>query len=251
MRRMVALIPSVTIKTSAVLVAALALTAAGCGEKDEATTPTTASTKAKERPEQQRESIPASLRTLESSSEDLIDDALAGKRPGVVAKAKALRETADGAAADDLREAKVPAKAIKELQTRARAVEKLAPKANFVNVALASNRVFGMVPDFFARYRTKVPPGITRLDHSDFEAKLRARAGDRKVLKPVVARLDKFWKELRPRVVNAGGSKPAKSYSAHVKRMKTLAKGTDMKAAEREAQHGLDLVDQLEQVYER
>src|SRR6185503_15518263 len=135
----------------------VALLAAGCGEKDESTTPaTTGSRPPAQKRQKTRPPIPASLRTVESASEDTIDLALARKRTQVVAKAKALRAAADGPAADDLREADVPAKAIKEFQTRARAVDRLAAKADFVKVALASNRVFAMVPDFFARYRTRV-----------------------------------------------------------------------------------------------
>ena len=54
----------------------------------------------------------------------------------------------------------------------------LAPSAPLLDVALASNRVFALVPGFFARYETPVPASVTELDYLDFEAKLESRAHD-------------------------------------------------------------------------
>jgi hypothetical protein len=111
---------------------------------------------------------------------------------------------------------------------------------------LASNPAFEMVPGFFARYRTKVPATVQMLDYLDFEAKLRATAGDDARRRGAVSGLDHTWTELRDEVVARGGTSAARSFDAHVRRLRALHAGP---AAVREAQHGLDLVDRIEDVY--
>jgi hypothetical protein len=208
--------------------------------------------------------IPRALRTAESAAEDTIDLALAGKRAKVVAKANALKAVADGPAEAALRAAGVSDGQIAEFRARADEVAKLAPKADLLRVAMASNRAFGLMPEFFALYDSPVPAAVTALDYLDFEAKLQAEAGaaaalrsavtrlDRSVaaLRSAVTRLDRTWLKLRPDVVRSGGARVAARFDAHVQRMERLAAAGN-RAAGKEAQHGLDLVDELEAVYDR
>lgn len=194
--------------------------------------------------------IPSALRAAESDAEDTIDLALAGRRDRVVAKARALKAVADGPAGPALHAAGVTDVQIAEFRARADEVAALAPRAPLLRVALASNRAFGLIAGFFARYDSPIPPQVTALDHLDFEAKLRAKAGDAVALRSAVNRLDGTWTTLRPEVVAAGGARVATRFDAHVMRMRRLASSARA-AVVREAQHGLDLVDELEAVYRR
>jgi hypothetical protein len=89
------------------------------------------------------------------------------------------------------------------------------------------------------------------MDYSDFEAKLQALAGHRARVAKAADGLAGVWAALRARVVAAGGKAAAGRFDAHVAAMRSLL-GADApeRALAREAQHGLDLVDEVEQVYE-
>jgi DNA-binding transcriptional LysR family regulator len=50
----------------------------------------------------------------------------------------------------------------------------------------STNRAFGLVPGFFALYESRVPADVIQLDYLDFEAKLRAKAGDGAALRSAV-----------------------------------------------------------------
>ena len=200
----------------------MALIAAGCGDDSSGSKDETAGPKGP---------IPPSLRTVESASEDIIDLALAGKRAEVVQKAKRLNAAAQGIDGVDARAAKVA---------------RLAASAPLLDVALASNHVFALVPGLFARYETPVPASVTKLDYYDFEAKLESRADDVPRLGAAVGGLTGTWSSLRADVPD---KQAAARYEAHVKAMARLADNADPPATQREAQHGLDLVDELEESF--
>lgn len=243
--------------TRALVVAAMASTlVAACGESGERTgastadKTSTADSRTVPAGAARHGPIPRALRTAESASEDTIDLALAGKRAKVVAKSHALKAVADGPADAALRAAGVSDRQIAEFRSRADEVAKLAPRADLLRVALASNRAFGLMPEFFALYDSPVPAAVTALDHFDFEAKLQAKAGAPAALRSAVTGLDRTWLRLRPDVVRSGGARVATRFDAHIKRMERLAAAGNP-AAVKEAQHGLDLVDELEAVYNR
>jgi hypothetical protein len=232
-------------RAGATLIAALVL--AGCGSDQ----PTTSAPRTAPPAQAPRGAVPPVMETVESASEDTIDLALAGERAKAVKTTRRLKAAADGPAASALRKAGVGDAQIAEFRQRAAAVARLAPHAPLLDVALASNRAFAMVPGFFAHYKTRVPAVVGRLDYLDFEAKLRSRAHEDVPLRAAVGQLDSTWRDLRPSFVKAGGSRVAPSFDAHVHRMLRLsAAGADARAV-REAQHGLDLVDELEAVYKR
>jgi len=101
---------------------------------------------------------------------------------------------------------------------------------------------------FFARYDSPIPPAVTALDHLDYEAKLQARAGNVPAIESAVKELDRSWASLGPDVIKAGGEREAARFEAHVARLGRLA-ARGGPAVAREAQRGLDLVDEIEAVY--
>ena len=229
---------------------------AGCGgesgsESAEPSAPeTTATTTAPSTLERASKGpVPASLRSAESAAEDLIDEALAGGRSQVVANANELATVASGSLRSALREAGVAPAEISDFQRRAVEVERLAPAAPLIEVALASNHAFELLPDFFARFKVEVPVDVTKLDYLDFEAKLESKAGDVAKLGGAVRGLGGVWSRLRPKVIRAGGAKAAADYDAHLKAMAGLADNAHAGATQQEAQHGLDLVDDIERVF--
>jgi hypothetical protein len=187
---------------------------------------------------------------VESGAEDTTDFVLAGERAKAVASADALHRAAQGPAAAELRKAHVPRAQVDELRARAAAVRKIVARGKPIDVALAANRAFALVPGFFAVYRDPVPADVTRLDYFDFQAKLEALAGDRGAVREAVRGLAAVWQRLREPVAAAGGRAAAAAFDGHVRALGSLVRsGARTRAIAAEAQHGLDLVDKLEAVY--
>ena len=221
------------------VVAAVTFIAAGCGDD------------AKDEPPA-KSKIPDSVRAVESGAEDTTDFILAGDRAKAVKSANALNDAAQGDAAKDLADADVPAAQIDELKARAAEVKRIVERDKPIRVALAANRAFELVPDLFAAYSDRVPAQVTRLAYLDFEAKLRALAGDRGRVADAVSGLRVAWKEQRKKVRRAapGGSAARDHFDAHVRTMRDLVDAdASLEQIAREAQHGLDLVDEIEAVY--
>jgi hypothetical protein len=93
-----------------------------------------------------------------------------------------------------------------------------------------------------------VPPAVGTLDYLDREAELRSLAGQRTAVPTLVQRLSRTWAGVRPRVRAHGGGSVAGAFDRHVAAMTRLAPagGADLR---REAEHGLALVDDVEQVF--
>jgi hypothetical protein len=220
----------------------IALAGCGGGEGEESETREASETGTKS-------TIPDSLRAVESGAEDTIDFALGDDRANATEAAKTLDEAAQGEAANDLMKAGIPATTIDQLRARADKVAAIAAEGEPVAVALAANRVLELVPGFFAAYSDPVPADVLRLDYLDFEVKLEALAGDRKKAAAAAGSLKMTWNGLRSQVVAAGGESEAKTFTDHVDSVESLlANGSDQEIAD-EAQHGLDLVDELESIY--
>jgi hypothetical protein len=197
-----------------------------------------------------RPPVPASLTALESNAEDLVDVALAHDRAGVTSKASALAASAGGATAATLQAAgtsKVDVVALKSLVTR---VARLSRAGSYTSVALAANAVSGRVSELYVHFADPVPVAVRRLDYLDREAQLRSLAGQRKAVPPAVARLAATWAPLRHSVVGHGGATVAAAYARHVAAMQRQAKAPGS-AFRREAVNGLNIVDELENVFLR
>lgn len=197
-----------------------------------------------------RRSVPRSLSKAESAAEDTIDLILAGRRDEAIRSAGALDQLAHGDLERDLT-ATASKEELGEFQGRAAEVARLAPEGEPVQVALAANRVFELVARFFTRYETETPGGVMYLDYLDFEAKLRALAHELEPVRATVGQLSKTWGELASSLPSGDRAAAARTrFEAHVAALATLAAtGTDFDGIAKEAQHGLDLVDELEAVF--
>ena len=187
--------------------------------------------------------VPASLRAVESSAEDILDAALAGERGEVVAKAASLKAAANGPAAAALARSGLSSAKVGQLKQRANRVAQLAARGSFTDVALAANAVSQLMPDFYGRFQDPVPAPVLKLDYLDREALLHSLA-------TTVKELERTWVRLRPAVIAAGAAKEAAAYDRHVAALKRLAPGAG-KNVQTEADRGLNLVDQLEQAFLR
>jgi hypothetical protein len=197
-----------------------------------------------------RKSIPRSLSRAESAAEDSIDLILAGNRDKAIRSAATLDQLAQRDLAEDL-EGVASKEELGELQARAAELARIAPSGEPIAVALTANHAFELIAQLFGRFQSDVPGAVLVLDYLDFEAKLRALAHDIDPLRATVTRLSTTWSELAksyPAGDKAGAVRGR--FDAHVAAMTTLAAtGTDFDGMAREAQHGLDLVDEVEEVY--
>jgi hypothetical protein len=197
-----------------------------------------------------RRSIPRSLRQAESAAEDSIDLILAGKRDQTVRSANTLDKLAQDDLARDL-EGIASKEELGELQARAGELAGIAPTGEPIAVALAANHAFELIAGFFGKFKSDVPGAVLLLDYLDFEAKLRAMAHEIDPVRATVTRLSTTWSELAKTFPSGDKAGAARTrFDAHVAAMTTLAAaGTDFDGLANEAQHGLDLVDELEEVY--
>ncbi len=220
--------------------ATVTVVAAGCGGDD----------KKDETPA--KRPIPQSLRVVQSGAQDTADLVLAGERAQAVKSANALDDAAQGDAAEELEDADVPAAQIDELKARAAELKRIVARDKPIRVALAANRAFELVPDFYAVYSDRVPAQVTRLDYLDREVKLRALAGDRGRVADAVSGLEVAWKEQRKKVRRAApaGSAARDHFDAHVRDLRELVDAdASLERVAREAQRGLGFVDEIEAVY--
>jgi hypothetical protein len=194
--------------------------------------------------------VPSSLKALESSAEDLVDEALAGHRVGVITTATELSTLANGPAAASLLRAGAPPATVQRLRQRAAVVHRLAANGSFPRVALAANAVSGLMPGLYARFRARVPPSVLTLDYLDREAQLRSVVAERENVARAIVQLASTWARLRAKVFAAGGGAQAAAYDRHVATMKHVVEGS-LKRVRDEAVHGLTLVDELEAVFTR
>ena len=217
------------------VVLAISLTGAACGAADGG---------------EGRRSVPRSLSKAESAAEDTIDLILAGKRDAAVRSAGDLDKLAHGDLEKDLT-GTASKEELGEFQGRAAEVARIAPEGEPVQVALAANRVFELVARFFSRYEADQPGSIMYLDYLDFEAKLRALAHEIEPVRATVGQLSKTWGELASSLPSGDKAAAVRTqFETHVAAMAALASaGTDFDGMAKEAQHGLDLVDELEAVY--
>ena len=198
-----------------------------------------------------RRSVPGSLTKAESAAEDTIDLILAGKRDQAVRSAGSLDKLAHGDLDEDLA-GTASKEELGEFQARAAEVARIAPDGEPIAVALAANRAFELVARFFGRYQSDVPGSVMFLDYLDFEAKLRALAHELEPVRAAVDQLSKTWSELAKGLPSGEKAAAVRTdFEAHVAAMTALvAAGTDFDGMAKEAQHGLDLIDELEAVYQ-
>lgn len=191
--------------------------------------------------------VPKPLTRAETAAEDVIGFLEKAQPAKSRAEARVLRTLAHGSAADALRRSGVPPARIASFQRRADLTARLsAGNAPALSVSQAANDVSQLMAGFYARYQDPVPAAVLKLDYLDRQAQLDARAGDTAALRHTVARIATTWRQVRPALVKAGGAAVARSYDRHVT---ALQRGGTATAIDKEAVHGLDVVDQMEGVF--
>ena len=197
-----------------------------------------------------RRPVPRSLSRAESAAEDTVDLILAGQRDKAIRSAGTLDTLAQRDMADDL-EGIATKEELGELQARASELAKIAPTGEPIAVALAANDAFELIARLFGKFKSAVPSTVLVLDYLDLEAKLRALAHEIDPVRLVVIRLAAAWGELLKSYPSGDKAAAARDrFQAHIAAMADLAAaGSDLEGLAKEAQHGLDLVDELEAVY--
>ena len=195
-----------------------------------------------------KSSPPPVLTTVESSAEDIVDYALAGDRARVVAEASKLRTEANGEAERVLIRSGVESSEVALLGKRSNRVATLAHSGSFVAIALSANAVSQLMPALYQHFRDPVPSTILKLDWLDREAQLRSLAREPSKVSSAVAELGRTWPLVRGKVIAAGGASEAAAYDRHVAAMRRLDPRAGKKL-QAEASRGLELVDDLEQVF--
>jgi hypothetical protein len=190
--------------------------------------------------------VPQSLLTVESASRDVMELALAGKRREVVRRSRELAAVARGPARTAL--AKIGQSDTGDLVWRTARIERFASSAPLLKVALATNRAFQLMAFYLDQYKTGALPDVTWLRYIEYQARLQAKARDGKRLHVAVVALRRNWQIERPDVADV---RTVRRFDAHVKSMTRLADNADPAQTQREAQHGLDLIDELEEVLQR
>lgn len=167
-----------------------------------------------------------------------------GKPAKSKAEARILRGLAHGKAAGELRQAGVAESRVAAFQQRADRTARLSlGGASQLRVSLAANSVSQLMPSFYGRYQDPVPPKVLKLDYLDRQVQLDSRGAQKANLRATVRQLDATWQQLRPQLVQAGGAKVAKAYDQHVNALK---RGGTATAIQKQAVHGLDIVDKME-----
>jgi len=197
-----------------------------------------------------RDPVPASLMETESAAEDIIDFVLSHDRGSLVTRASSLRAAANGPAAAALTRAGVPSAKVAQLKRRAERVTQLARSGSFIDIALAANAVSQLMPDLYARFRDPIPAPILTLDYLDREVQFRSVARQPEKVAMAITALERTWMRLRREVIAAGGAKAAAAYQRHVVALRRLGPraGKELQA---EAVNGLNLVDEIENVFAR
>jgi hypothetical protein len=199
------------------------------------------------KPAVSRSTVPQALTRAETAAEDVIGFLEKGQPAKSRAEARILRSLAHGAAAQELRRAGVSDAQVAAFQRQADRTARLSHAgAPALRISLAANGVSRLMPGFYARYQDPVPAAVLRLDYLDRQVQLRSMARQHARAQQAADQLAATWRKLRPQVIAAGGASVAQKYDGHVAK---LTGSGGVAALQSEAQHGLDLVDQLEQVF--
>ena len=191
--------------------------------------------------------VPASVTRAETAAEDVIGFLEKGQVAKSRSEARLLKQLVNGPAAADLRLAGVTSAQIRELQRRGDRVAQLSlSAATRLKISLAANNVSQLMPALYARFQDPVPASVLRLDYLDRQVQLASMAGNRSGVRAGVSSLATTWKQLRPAVVAVGAAPVAKQYDAHIKSLRTA---TSPRVIQKQAVHGLDIVDQIEKAF--
>jgi hypothetical protein len=191
--------------------------------------------------------IPAPLADIEGIAEDAYDKALIGDFATVQANADEIASSwadfrsqaeTDGAGADVL-----------QAMDDAVAAFSAAPD-DVVGAGRAANGVSALMDELFGLYDPRTPTEIIALDYSGREVVLDATEPNLSSATEDVDELETTWNQVKAKVVDAGGQDTADKYDAHIDAMRQAAAADDPSTVIDEANVGLELVDDMEKLFE-
>lgn len=186
---------------------------------------------------------PKALDTLESHAEDAIDHA-ANREWSRVHQDVRATVSAWRALRPDLVRAKLPASTLQAMDQRVAAFQRLdrASAMSPLKLQEQANAVTALVPDLQARYQTKVPAVVSRMDYLGRQVQLDNQAKDPQQARAHAKDLRAAWQGLRTRAeqVAPGAIRAIDRDVASITRQPTS------QAASLAAKNLLDRVDDLE-----
>lgn len=195
--------------------------------------------------------IPSKLNAIESLAEDTFDMALASDFASVADKASQLDQDWD--AFRD--QAKADGASDSVLTQMDQAVADLldGSDAGFTDpviAARAANAVSAPMPDLFDLYNPQIPSAVLALDYLGREVVLDGMEEDFTAALTDVDAIQAEWDGLRPSLVDAGGSDVATAYDDSLAALRQDITDLNSDALIEEANVGLEIVDDMEKVFE-
>jgi hypothetical protein len=117
--------------------------------------------------------------------------------------------------------------------------------------ARAANAISAAMPDLFALYQPAVPPVMLTLDCLGRELVLDGKEGDFAAAAGHLATLSAAWDGARAPVLAAGGTTQADQYDAALSAVAADTTASDGAKLVTDATTGLDLVDEMEKLFQK
>lgn len=191
--------------------------------------------------------IPQSLLDIEGIAEDAYDKALLADFAAVSKDGEDIAAAWDGFRV----QAEADGASAETLGGMTASVDGLrnAPE-DAVGAGRAANAVSAFMKDLFGLYDPTTPPSIIQLDYGGREIVLDALAADLLAAGVDIDALETEWLSVSDAVVAAGGQDVADSYDLHIAEMRARVTADDADTLIEEANLGLELVDDMEKLYE-
>ena len=195
--------------------------------------------------------IPATLAELEGVAEDAYDLALLGKTSAVQTDAKQLVSLWKKFQ-DDAKQQGVGSKDLVQLGDAITALDDGSGTAGSdVNLARLANAVSRRMSAFYAAFDAEAVTELLDLDYLGREVALDGLDG---VVMDAIADVDEIealWSQIRARTVAAGGKQQAADFDASVTALRMAIAAKDAPMLVKRANAELDLVDEIEQVFDK
>jgi len=192
--------------------------------------------------------IPNTLQTIEAAAEDVIDFAPSGNWDKISADVTDIEnawnsyqpQASKDGASQEMQDAM--SSALSELQTALSA-------KNSEATMQASNNVSAAIVELFALYHPKVPVDIGRLDVLERQVILDVAAKDYTAATTSLAKTKSVWEKVKPSVLENDGKNVAADFEASLTTQESALNDKDEVTLKSEANNGLEIVDQMEQLY--
>ena len=192
--------------------------------------------------------VPTSLQTIEAAAEDIIDFAPSGNWDKISADVTEINEAwnnyqsqaSQAGASQELQNAMMSA--LTQLQTAVEAKDAAATMQ-------ASNDISAAVVELFALYNPKVPADIGRLDVLERQVNLNVAAKDFAAAEASLDKTKSVWENVKPSVLEHQGEEVATRFEASLTAQESALEAHDDVTLTNEARDGLEIVDEMEQLY--